>query len=147
MNRFLFILCSVLFSLLLYALHPFFYDWNLFAALRNESHEFSHVAMSVFYVFIVSIPVAFIRTGVYAVFNACLLFTVFIPFFTLMPYYTPEYVFSEISFLAGMASLMFSLLGVFFGSKYFGVSWAGFGYVKPHHFVVLIFLINKILRY
>lgn len=144
MNRFLFILCSVMFSLMLYILHPFFYDWNLFTAIRSEGHEFSHVVMSVFYVFVVSIPAAFIRPGLYSVFNSCLLFTVFIPIFTLMPYYTPEYVFSEVSFLAGAVSVMFSLLGVLFGSKYLKVRWSGFGYIRRQHFLVLVFLINII---
>ncbi|MDH4870504.1 hypothetical protein [Pseudomonas sp. BN515] len=144
MGGFIFVLCSVLFSLLLYMLHPSFYDWNLFTAIRNESHDFSHAMISVFYVFLVSIPVAFIRPGLYSVFNACLLFTVFIPFFSLMPYYTPEYVFSDVSYLAVSVSVMFSLLGVLWGGKFLRIDWSGFGYIKPRHFLVFVVLVNFI---
>lgn len=142
MSRFIFVFFSVLFSMVLYKLHPYFYEWNLFTALRVESHGSSHVLASFFYVLIVSIPAAFVRPGLYSIFNACLLFTLFIPFFTLMPYYTPGYVFSEVSCLAIVVSLMFSFVGVVAGSRYLKISWSGLGYVRESHFLFCVVFFN-----
>ncbi|WHI52433.1 hypothetical protein P3339_06535 [Microbulbifer sp. MLAF003] len=142
MRQFVFLLTSILFSILLYVLHPFFYEWNLFAALRNESHNVSLFVVSLLCVVLVAIPAAFIRSGVYAIFNACLLFTLFIPFFSLMPYYNPRYVFSEVSCFAVVISVMFSIMGVFFGLKSFKIDWCGFGYIRKTQFLFVLFLIN-----
>lgn len=135
----MFIIFASVYSALVYLLYPIVYDWGLFLALQKQQHDFSHFLIAIFYCVLVVIFASVLRLGIFSLFNCFLIFTTFIPFFMLMPYFAPGYLYSADALVFFFSSLMFTFIGLATGfGKGVGLSLA----FNKRSFLCFLFIIN-----
>mgnify|MGYP007011823689 CR=1 FL=1 len=109
-----FFVVSSIYSVFVYVVYPFFYDWGLFLAIQNRDHGFLEFLGAAGYCAVIIFFAGFVQRGIYGLFNCFLIFTTYIPFFMLMPFFLPEKIFSLDAVVYCMSAVLFSFVGVMF---------------------------------